>query len=271
MLLCIDIGNSMVTLGVFDGDRLETTLRVATDTRRLADEYGLLITDLLDLNGIDRSRINSVCMCSVVSPLTVVFEQVCNTYFGIKPLTVSAGVRTGLRILYDNPRDVGSDRIVDAVAAIELYGQPAIVVDFGTATVFDAISSDGVYLGGAIAPGINVAAEALFLNTSQLRRVELIAPKSAIGQNTSASLQSGLVFGYAGLVEGIVARFKAELGQDTQVIGTGGQAGTISQETDIFDAINLDLTLIGLRLVYEMNQHPPNPAASRVPGEVGAE
>ena len=259
MLLAIDIGNSMVTLGVFNGERLETTLRVATDNRKLADEYGLLITNLLNLNGLEQSRIDSISMCSVVPPLTVVFDQVCHTYFGIQPLTVTAGVRTGLRILYDNPRDVGADRIVDAVAAKELYGVPAIVVDFGTATVFDAVSADGVYLGGAIAPGINVAAEALFLNTSQLRRVELVAPKSAIGQNTSASLQSGLVFGYAGLVDGLVARFKQEVGQDSKVIGTGGLAGIISKETEIFDFINPDLTLIGLKLIYEMNQPRQNP------------
>ena len=163
-------------------------------------------------------------------------------------------MRTGLQISYDNPRDVGADRIVDAVAAIELYGPPIIIVDFGTATVFDAVSKDGIYLGGAIAPGINVAAEALFLNTSQLRRVELVAPKSAIGTNTSAALQAGLVLGYAGLVTGLVDRFKNELGQDAKVIGTGGLANIISKEADIFDTINQDLTLIGLRLVYNMNK-----------------
>ena len=267
MLLAIDIGNSMVTLGVFDGDRLTTTLRIATDPRRLSDEYGLLITNLLDLNGVASAHIDQVSMCSVVPPLTPVFDQVCDTYFGTKPLAVSAGVRTGLRIQYDNPRDVGSDRIVDAVAAIELYGAPVIVVDFGTATVFDAISRDGVYVGGAIAPGINVSAEALFLNTSQLRRVELVAPKSAIGQNTSLALQSGLVFGYAGLVEGIVARFRQELGQDAKVIGTGGLADIISQESEIFDYINPDLTLIGLRLVYEMNQEEATSTVSALQQE----
>ena len=262
MLLSIDIGNSMVTLGVFNEEQLVTTLRLASDSRRLDDEYGLLITNLLNLNGVTPSQIDDISLCSVVPPLTEVFEQVCRNYFGVKPLTVTAGVRTGLQITYDNPRDVGSDRIVDAVAAIQLYGPPVIVVDFGTATVFDAVSREGVYLGGAIAPGVKVAAEALFLNTSQLRRVELTAPKSAIGQNTSAALQSGLVFGYAGLVEGIVARFKDELGQDAKVIGTGGLAEIISKETDIFDAINPELTLVGLRLVYEMNQQRSNPAVS---------
>jgi type III pantothenate kinase len=270
MLLTLDIGNSNVTIGVFDGARLVATLRVATDARRLSDEYGLLLTNLLGLKGVEATQISDVCMCSVVPPLTPVFEEVSRAYFGVTPMTVSAGVRTGLRIAYDNPRDVGTDRIVDAVAAIELYGAPVIVVDFGTATVFDAVSRDGVYLGGAIAPGIAVAAEALFLNTSQLRRVELVAPKSAIGQNTTHALQSGLIFGYAGLVTGLVGRFKAELGQDAKVIGTGGLVRVMSRETDIFDVVNPDLTLIGLRLLYEMNQqgrNPPAPPEARAAGE----
>ena len=254
MLLAVDIGNSMVNLGVFDEDNLVANLRVSTDARRSSDEYGLMIRDLLALNGVDRATITDVCMCSVVPPLTGVFEELSETYFHVKSLSVTAGVRTGLQISYDNPRDVGADRIVDAVAAIKLYGQPIIIVDFGTATVFDAISKDGVYLGGAIAPGINVAAEALFLNTSQLRRVELVAPKSAIGQNTSTALQAGLVLGYAGLVTGLVERFKSELGPESKVIGTGGLANIISQEADVFDAINQDLTLIGLRLIYNMNK-----------------
>jgi len=254
MLLAVDIGNSMVNLGVFDGETLVANLRVSTDARRSSDEYGLMIRDLLALNGVDRLTITDVCMCSVVPPLTGIFEEVSETYFRIKPLSITAGVKTGLQISYDNPRDVGADRIVDAVAAINLYGKPVIVVDFGTATVFDAISRDGIYLGGAIAPGINVAAEALFLNTSQLRRVELVAPKSAIGQNTSTALQAGLVLGYAGLVTGLVERFKSELGPEAKVIGTGGLATIISKEADVFDDINQDLTLIGLRMIYNMNQ-----------------
>ena len=207
MLLAIDIGNSMVNLGVFQGEHLAANLRVSTDSRRSADEYGLTLRDLLVLNGIDPSGITDVCMCSVVPPLTGIFEELIHTYFKVTPLTVTAGVRTGLQISYDNPRDVGADRIVDAVAAIHLYGQPTVIVDFGTATVFDAVARDGVYLGGAISPGMNVAAEALFLNTSQLRRVELVAPETAIGQNTTEALQSGLVLGYSGLVTGMVARF----------------------------------------------------------------
>ena len=246
----------MVNLGVFDGETLVANLRVSTDARRSSDEYGLMIRDLLALNGVERSTITDVCMCSVVPPLTGIFEEVSETYFHIKPLSITAGVKTGLQISYDNPRDVGADRIVDAVAAINLYGKPVIIVDFGTATVFDAVSKDGIYLGGAIAPGINVAAEALFLNTSQLRRVELVAPKSAIGQNTSTALQAGLVLGYAGLVTGLVERFKSELGPEAKVIGTGGLATIISKEADVFDDINQDLTLIGLRMIYNMNQTP---------------
>ena len=256
MLLTIDVGNSMVNLGVFDDERLVANLRVSTDTRRSSDEYGLMLRDLLALNGVDRSMITDVCMCSVVPPLTGVFEELSETYFAVKALNVTAGVRTGLQISYDNPRDVGADRIVDAVAALEIYGPPIIIVDFGTATVFDAVSRDGVYLGGAISPGINVAAEALFLNTSQLRRVELVAPELAIGQNTTEALQSGLVLGYAGLVTGLVARFKKELGDDAKVVGTGGLAGIISKVADVFDDINPDLTLIGLRLIYGKNRPP---------------
>ena len=257
MLLDIDIGSSMVNLGIFEGERLAANLRVSTDAKKSADEYGLTIRDLLLLNGIDPSGITDVCMCSVVPPLTGIFEQLIQTYFKINPLTVTAGVKTGLQINYDNPRDVGADRIVDAVAAIDLYGQPTIIVDFGTATVFDAVSKEGVYLGGAISPGMNVAAEALFLNTSQLRRVEMVAPDSAIGQNTTEALQSGLVLGYTGLVTGMVARFKKELGQDAKVVGTGGLADVIAKEADVFDAINPDLTLIGLRLIYGKNPPPP--------------
>jgi len=183
-----------------------------------------------------------------------VFDQACRSCFEVTPLIVSAGVRTGLPILYDSPRDVGADRIVDAVAAIQLYGPPLIIVDLGTATVFDAVSRQGEYLGGAIAPGINLAAESLFLNTSQLRRVELVAPKQAIGHNTTTAMQSGLMLGYASLVTGMVQRFKDELGQDAKVIGTGGLAPLIAQEARVFDAVNLDLTLIGLRLIYDLNR-----------------
>ena len=253
MLLAVDIGNSMVNLGVFDEDNLVANLRVSTDARRSSDEYGLMIRDLLALNGVDRATITDVCMCSVVPPLTGVFEELSETYFHVKSLSVTAGVRTGLQISYDNPRDVGADRIVDAVAAINLYGQPIIIVDFGTATVFDAVSSGGTYMGGAIASGINLTAQVLYERTAQLRRVELIAPKNAIGRNTSSSIQSGIFYGHVGMVESMVNRFKQEMEGDVTVIATGGMAPLIGKETSIFDEINLDLTLIGLSLIYNLN------------------
>lgn len=254
MLLTIDIGNTNVTVGVFDGERLSTTLRMVTDTRRVMDEYVLMLLQMLKFRGVEPGLVDAACICSVVPPLTGVFDQACRTCFQVTPLIVTAGVRTGLPILYDSPRDVGADRIVDAVAAIQLYGPPLIVVDLGTATVFDAITRQGEYLGGAIAPGMNLAAESLFLNTSQLRRVELMAPKKAIGHNTTSAMQSGLVLGYADMVTGMVQRFKDEIGQDARVIGTGGLVPVIAQETKVFHAVNPDLTLIGLRLIYEMNR-----------------
>ena len=256
MLLAIDIGNTNIGLGVFDGQRLKSTWRIATDQRRLADEYGLLISSILSTKGIDPSDITEACLCSVAPNLTATFEEACKNYFGVSPLTVSTGVKTGVRVHYDNPRDVGADRIADAVAAFQLYGGPVIVVDFGTATVFDAVSGAGDYMGGAIAPGINVAADALFLSTSQLRKVELAPPQSAIGRTTVASLQSGLLWGHVGLVEGMVARFKKELGDNARVVATGGLAELIAKETNIFEAVNSDLTLLGLRLIYELNVGP---------------
>ena len=256
MLLALDIGNTMVTIGVFGDSGLVTTMRAATDSRRSADEYGLLLTSLLHLNGVQREDITDVAMCSVVPPLTGVIAEVASIYFGVTPLTVTGAVKTGLQIAYDNPRDVGADRIADAVAAKRLYGYPTIIVDFGTATVFDVISPEGVYLGGAIAPGISVAAEALFLSTSQLRRIELTPPASAIGQNTTAALQAGLVLGYAELVKGLAGRIKGELGGFATIVATGGLADVISRETGIFDHINPNLTLIGLSDIYDLNKDP---------------
>ena len=253
MLLAIDIGNTNITLGVFHKEHLKATSRIATDSRRMADEYALLLSNMLPLKGISPDAITGAAICSVVPPLTSVFEELCKDFFNVPPLVVNVGVKTGVRIFYDNPRDVGTDRVVDAAAAYRLYGGPVIVVDFGTGTVFDAVSQDGDYLGGAIAPGITIAAEALFQNASQLRRVQLVSPPSAIGKNTAHSMQSGLVLGYADLVEGMVRRFKREMGEDSKVVATGGLANLIAQETSVFDEINPDLTLIGLRLIYEMN------------------
>lgn len=253
MLLALDIGNANVKMGAFQGEDLVASWRMSTDARRMPDEYGLLLLGLLQARGIDRSGIRGATLCSVVPPLTTVFEETIRTYFGVSTLVVGEGTETGIRILYDSPRDVGADRVVAAAAAYRLYGGPAIIVEFGTATVFDAVTREGDYPGGAIHPGLQVAAEALFTSTSQLRRVPLVRPKTAIGRNTIAAIQSGVVLGHVGLVEGMVARFKAELGQDARVIGTGGLVQLVAKETDIFTAVNEHLILQGLRLIAEMN------------------
>jgi type III pantothenate kinase len=220
----------------------------------MADEYGIIILELLRHEGLTFQQIHGVIIASVVPPLTQVFVQMIERFIKQSPLIVEAGVKTGVQIRYDSPRDVGADRIVDAVAVYRLYGGPACVVDFGTATTFDAVSAKGEYLGGAIAPGISIAAEALFSRTSKLPRVDLARPPRAIGSNTVHAIQSGLIFGYVGLVEGMVARFRAELGNDMRVIGTGGLAETIAKETEVIQIVNPWLTLEGLRLVWEMNQ-----------------
>lgn len=255
VLLALDVGNTNVTLGVFQGATLRATWRLSTDMEKRGDEYGVLVTSLLEHEGIKAEDISDAVMGSVVADLDPVFEAACARYLKVRPFVVGTGARTGLRIVYDSPRDVGVDRVADAVAAIHLYGPPPIiVVDMGTGTVFDGISKEGDYLGGAIAPGLGIAAEALFQRAAKLYRVELTRPKAAIGRNTVAAIQSGIVFGYVGLVEGLVGRFKEELGPGTKVIGTGGYAELIARETDVIDTVNPDLTLEGLRLIYEMNR-----------------
>jgi type III pantothenate kinase len=254
MLLAIDIGNTNITLGIFQGEELRATWRLATDVNRLADEYGVLMVSLLAEEGLVRGDVDAAVMSTVVPDLEPVFEQVCGRYFHVRPLVVGTGVRTGLRILYDSPRDVGADRVADAVAAIHLYGTPLILVDLGTGAVFDAISKEGDYLGGAIAPGLSIAAEALYRRAAKLYRVELARPSSAIGRNTVAAVQSGLVFGYVGLVEGIIARFKRELGEEAKVVATGGYAELLAPETSAIDVVDLNLTLTGLRMIYELNR-----------------
>ena len=228
MLLAIDIGNTNVTIGVFDGDDLRTTFRFATDTRKMPDEYAVTINQLLPLQGMALSDIDSVALCSVVPPLTPSFVDLARTYFDVEPLEVGSGTRTGIRVRYDAPRDVGADRVVDAAAAFKMFGGPVIVVDVGTATVFDAVNDQGDYLGGAIAPGIAIAADSLFHSTAMLRRVELAPPPTAIGRNTIHALQAGLVLGYSELVKGMVGRFKNELGQHARVIATGGLADVVA-------------------------------------------
>jgi type III pantothenate kinase len=254
MLLAIDIGNTNVTLGVYAGQTLKSHWRLATDHHRMPDEYGIMLAGLLQHAGIPVSAIDAIAMASVVPPLTSNFVQACETYLGRTPLVVDAGVKTGVRVKYEDPKQVGADRIVDAAAAYQLYGGPACIVDFGTATTFDAISAEGDYLGGAIAPGLGIAAEALFRHASKLPRVDLQRPPSVIGRNTVHSMQSGFLFGYVSLVEGMVARFRVELGLQMNVIGTGGLVEVIAKETRVIDIIAPWLTLDGLRMVWELNQ-----------------
>jgi len=254
MFLAVDIGNTNITFGLYAGKRLGPRWRIRTIHDKMPDEYGILLDQLFRHQGRRPDQVTGVAIASVVPPLTPVFVQVCRDYLGQEPLVVDAGVRTGVRIRYDNPREVGADRVVDAAAVRALYGVPACVVDFGTATTFDAVSADGDYLGGAIAPGIGIAAQALFERTAKLPRVELTRPPSPIGRNTVQSIQSGLLFGYVGLVEGMVARFKAELGPQTRVVATGGLAEVVARETDVIDVVDPWLTLHGLRIIYELNR-----------------
>jgi len=254
MLLCIDIGNTNITLGLFEGEGLGPCWRIRTIHDRMPDEYGILLDQLFRNRGQRPEDVTGIVIASVVPPLTPIFEQVCRDYLGQKALVMGVGIPTGVRIRYDNPWEVGADRVADAAAVRALYSLPACVVDFGTATTFDAISAEGDYLGGAIAPGIGIAAQALFERTAKLHRVELTRPPSVIGRTTTHSIQSGLMFGYVGLVEGMVARFREELGEDMHVIGTGGLAETMARETDVIQVVDPWLTLKGLRIVWELNQ-----------------
>ena len=253
MLLALDIGNTSIHIGLFNGDELAVTYRIGVEQEKLPDEYGVLMLSLLATGNIGPRDVTACIIGCDVPPLIPTFETVCRKYFGLEPMLVGHGLRTGVRILYDNPKQLGADRIIDAVAAIKQYGAPVIVVDFGTATVFDAVNEHGDYLGGAIAPGIGIASEALFSRAAMLYRVQLERPPVAIGKNTIHAMQAGILFGYVGLVEGLVARFKAELTGDVKVVATGGLATTIADETDCIDVVDSNLTLNGLRYIYELN------------------
>jgi type III pantothenate kinase len=253
MLLTIDIGNTNITLGLYEGEALRSAWRLATAHERMPDEYGLQLLGLLEHADCTPQDLTGAAMASVVPPLTSTFLQACDKYLQRRPLVVDAGVKTGVRIRYEDPKAVGADRVADAAAVQKIYGGPACIVDFGTATTFDAISAEGDYLGGAIAPGIGIAAEALFHRTAKLPRVDLQRPPSAIGRNTVHAIQSGMLFGYAGLVEGMVARFRKELGPATKVIGTGGLAELVAAETDVIEILAPWLTLEGLRIIWELN------------------
>ena len=255
MLLTIDIGNTNITLGLYDGDERKHAWRLATVHNRMPDEYGLQMLGLLEHAKCPVEQIHGCALASVVPPLTGTFLQACKRYLGQDPLVIDAGVKTGLSIRYEDPKHaLGADRVADAVAVRQLYGTPACVVDFGTATTFDAISAEGEYLGGAIAPGIGVAADALFMRAAKLPRVELAHPQAAIGRNTVTAIQSGLIYGFVGLVEGMVARFKQELGADTKVVGTGGLADLIAPETAVLEYLAPWLTLDGLQIIWKLNR-----------------
>ncbi len=258
MLLCIDIGNTNIMLGVYQGETLGPHWRLSTDHERMPDEFAMQLLGLLNYAQISPHNIAGVAIASGVPVLTGRWREVCRIYLERDPLIIQARMKTGMKILYDNPDSVGADRIVDAVAAYRLYGGPICIVDFGTATTFEAITSAGEYLGGAIAPGIGIAADALAQRAAKLPKVDLVRPPSVIGRNTVHSMQSGLLFGYVGLVEGMVTRFKAELGAGTKVIGTGGLAPLIASETKVIDIIAPWLTLDGLRMIYELNQEDIN-------------
>ncbi|RJQ08222.1 MAG: type III pantothenate kinase [Bacillota bacterium] len=256
MLLVIDIGNTNIVTGVYrDGsDQLLYHWRLSTDPERTADEYGLLFDGLFSYDGLDLRQVRAVAISSVVPPLTPVLERMAEKYLKGTPLVVGPGIKTGMNILYEDPKEVGADRIVNGVAAYAKYGGPIIVVDFGTATTFDAISAEGAYLGGAIAPGIGISTEALFEHAAKLSRIELARPKSVIGRTTVASMQSGIIFGFAGQVDELVRRMRRELGGQCRTVATGGFAELISKETSTLEVVDPFLTLDGLRLVYLRNR-----------------
>jgi type III pantothenate kinase len=254
MILVIDVGNTNIVLGVYKDKELLHHWRLSTNRSATADEYGISMHQLFQYAGIPMSEISGVIISSVVPPLMRTLEHLCVKYVRKVPLIVGPGVKTGLNIRYENPREVGADRIVNAVAAIEKYGAPLIVVDFGTATTFDYIDERGDYLGGAIVPGISISTEALYQRAAKLPRIELVKPKSVIGRNPVTSMQAGIIFGYAGQVDGIVNRIRTEFGVTPHVVATGGLAELISAESETVNEVDPLLTLEGLRLIYERNQ-----------------
>ncbi len=253
MIFVMDVGNSHIKCGIFEGDRLSNSWRMETNLDRTADEYGIRIEAFFHHAGKDMMDVQGIIISSVIPTINYTLQHMCGTYFRQQAKFVGPGMKTGINILYDNPKELGADRIVSALAAYTLYGGPCIVVDFGTATTYGAVSENGDFLGGAICPGLKISAEALTSNAAKLPRVELVKPEKAIAKNTIAGMQSGIIYGYVGQVDFIVRRFKAEMGGSPKVIATGGLARLIAQETSEIDEINSLLALIGLNLLYKKN------------------
>lgn len=254
MLLVMDVGNTNTVLGVYEGDRLRKSWRITTRREQTVDEYGVMIENLFQSATLSPQAIDAVAISCVVPTVLPTLEEMSRRYFHTSPVVAEPGVNVKVPMLVDNPREVGADRVINVVAAIRLYGPPLIVVDFGTATTFDVVSPRGEFLGGAIAPGLIIAAEALFSRGSQLYRVELTRPKTVIGRNTITNMQSGIIFGYAGLVDGIIERIRAEMGGDPRVVATGGLASLIQPESKYIQEVNPDLTLEGLRLLFAQSR-----------------
>lgn len=254
MILVVDVGNTNIVLGLYEGQSLRHHWRLSTNRSATVDEYGVMIHNLFQLAGVRAEQIEGVILSCVVPPIMNTLERLFEAYVGKQALVVGPGIKTGLNIRYENPREVGADRIVNAVAGIEQYGTPLVVVDFGTATTFDYIDASGAYLGGAIVPGIGISAEALYQRAAKLPRIELSKPKTVIGRNTVAAMQSGIIYGYAGQVDGIVKRIRQEFGVQPRVIATGGMADLIAGESETIETVDSLLTLEGLRIVYERNR-----------------